>query len=85
VQEKTNKEQYITIFHQSTPFRYLTESVIHRLLKDFRDPRQHGVGRTEWFRGSREKVIRQVKDVIKEVQFAIRNDYFEPTPALRGV
>jgi len=69
-QENSNKEKYTVVFQQCTPFRYMTEKVIHLLLNDVREPREHGDGRTEWFWGDKEMLKRQVQDVIKEVKFA---------------
>ncbi|OXA52354.1 uncharacterized protein LOC110852596 [Folsomia candida] len=80
VQEARNKDQYRVVYHEETPYRYLTENVIHLQLKEMREPREEGDGRTEWFRGSQDSFLRVIKDVIKEVRFAIRNDYFANIP-----
>lgn len=67
VQERTNKEKYEQVITRETPFRYLTEKVIHRQLKSKHTPRQYGDGRTEWFTGSKEEFQDIITKVIREV------------------
>ncbi|ODM98879.1 hypothetical protein Ocin01_07804 [Orchesella cincta] len=66
-QEVANKKIYEAVITWETPYRYLTETTIHRQLKSQRTPRSYGDGKTEWFTGDRDTFIDIINRVIREV------------------
>jgi len=67
-QEQANKQKYECVMTFETPYRYLTETVIHRQLKSQRTPRSYGDGKTEWFTGNRKEFQDTIVKVVREVK-----------------
>ncbi len=67
VQEQRNKQQYEIVESKETPFRYLTETTVHRQLHAFNTPKSEGDGRTEWFTGKKDDFVSTVRKVVREV------------------
>lgn len=66
-QELKNKKHYTCIFSMETPFRKLTESVVHKQLESCRTPKEKGDGRTEWFTEDVALLKETIRKVNREV------------------
>lgn len=67
VQAKKNNEVYEIVSSIETPYRYLTETTIHRQLHTYNTPKLEGDGKTEWFTGDLYYFIETVRKIDREV------------------